>query len=96
MKQSTELKVKKALGILKSVSHPKRFFILNYIRENKDVCQKDIVKLLDIDQPTISHHLSILKRYGVIGFKKKGKFAYFHVNEDRLGEIIDVINVLGK
>ena len=51
-------------------------------------CQKssvnDIVDALDVDQPTVSHHLKILKAAGLVTPERNGKQVLYVLNQTRL------------
>jgi len=42
---------------------------------------KEIGKHFDLTQPTISHHLKVLKKIGMISSQKKGREIYYFLNE---------------
>lgn len=47
------------------------------------LCVTDVVdKLSDISQPTVSHHLSILKEAGLVFTRREGKQIYYTLNQD--------------
>ncbi|MBF4467948.1 MAG: winged helix-turn-helix transcriptional regulator [Methanobrevibacter arboriphilus] len=77
--------------IFKAIADPTRLKIL-YLLEDKELCSCQIINSLNIPQPTISHHLSILSRAKLIKWKKKGKWKYFQLNNSKLIETIKKIN----
>lgn len=44
----------------------------------------DIVAALDVAQPTVSHHLSILKNAGLVDAERRGKQVLYSLNQARL------------
>ena len=44
----------------------------------------DIVDIFPMSQPTISHHLSILKRFGLVSSRKEGKQVFYAINQDKV------------
>jgi len=44
----------------------------------------DIVDVFSMSQPTISHHLSILKRFGLVTSRKEGKLVFYAINQDNV------------
>ena len=50
----------------------------------KEMCVGDIVAAFGISQPTISHHLSILKQFKLVNSRKEGKQVYYAVNHDNV------------
>jgi DNA-binding transcriptional ArsR family regulator len=46
----------------------------------------DIVDAFTISQPTISHHLGILKQFGLVTSRKEGKEVFYAINRDNVIE----------
>jgi ArsR family transcriptional regulator len=51
-----------------------------------EMCVSDIVAAFDMSQPTISHHLGILKQFNLVTSRKEGKQVYYDVNRDNVVE----------
>ncbi|MCG0287666.1 helix-turn-helix transcriptional regulator [Streptomyces sp. PSAA01] len=86
--QSIELaKVFKALG------DPIRLRLLSMIasRAGGEVCVCDLTPAFDLSQPTISHHLKLLRQAGLIGCERRGTWVYYWLlpeMTDRLAGIL--------
>ena len=50
------------------------------------VSVNDIVKKLDVAQPTVSHHLKILKNAGLVKSERRGKQVLYTIDQERLVE----------
>ena len=54
----------------------------------------DIVDVVGVSQPTVSHHLAILKEAGLVSIRNEGKHAYYTLNQSRVvlccGNLIEV------
>jgi len=44
----------------------------------------EIVEKLDVTQPTVSHHLAILREAGLVHVREEGKQTYYSLNQDRV------------
>ena len=44
----------------------------------------EIVEKLDVSQPTVSHHLAILREAGLVDVRHEGKQAYYTLNQERM------------
>lgn len=62
-----------------------RLKILELIR-NEELCVSDICKRFDITQPSVSHHLDILKRSGLVKSDKRGREVYYYFDRDAMIE----------
>jgi DNA-binding transcriptional ArsR family regulator len=51
-----------------------------------EMCVSDIVEAFHTSQPTISHHLSILKQYRLVTSRKEGKMVFYAINRDNITE----------
>ncbi|MGW2961379.1 ArsR/SmtB family transcription factor [Streptomyces sp. NPDC001220] len=75
--QATELaKVFKALG------DPVRLRLLSMIAsrgEGGEVCVCELTPAFDLSQPTISHHLKLLRQAGLIDCERRGTWVYYWV-----------------
>ncbi|MBM3143842.1 MAG: winged helix-turn-helix transcriptional regulator [Chloroflexi bacterium] len=46
----------------------------------------DIVEKLDVAQPTVSHHLKILKNAGLVKSERRGKQIMYTLDQERLAQ----------
>jgi DNA-binding transcriptional ArsR family regulator len=75
--------------ILQAIADPTRRRILQALKERggcsigKDVglCASDIEERVHLSQPTISHHMAILKKVGLVEAKKQGQWMWYRRNE---------------
>jgi ArsR family transcriptional regulator len=44
----------------------------------------EIVEKLDVSQPTVSHHLAILREAGLVTVRDEGKQTFYSLNQERL------------
>lgn len=44
----------------------------------------EIVASLDVSQPTVSHHLGILRSAGLVDTRREGKMVYYSLNQQRM------------
>ncbi len=44
----------------------------------------EIVEKLDVTQPTVSHHLAILRDAGLVSIREEGKQTYYMLNQERV------------
>lgn len=69
----------KCVLIFQALSDPTRQKILRLLRK-KEMCVTEICKHFKMTQPSISHHLDILKRSNLVKYRKKGKEVYYANN----------------
>ena len=78
----------KCAEFCKALGDETRQRILEMLREG-ELCVSDIVAAFDMSQPTISHHLSILKQFNLVTSRKEGKQVYYAINRENVIECCD-------
>ena len=69
----------------KVLADPVRVEILELLRAaDGPVCQCELHPLFEISQPTLSHHLKKLADADVIEVERRGKWAYYSLNDQAL------------
>ncbi len=70
-------------ALFKAMSHPARVRMLDIIRTaNPEICVCDVEANFDLSQPTISHHLKILRDAGLIESEQRGLWVYHRVRPE--------------
>jgi ArsR family transcriptional regulator len=69
----------------KALADDTRQRILQMLVEG-EMCVGDIVAAFDMSQPSISHHLGILKQFNLVTSRKDGKQVYYDINRDNVIE----------
>jgi ArsR family transcriptional regulator len=71
------------LNIFKALSDETRLRILKLL-EGGDLCVCDIFSALDMVQPKVSFHLSVLKEAGLIADRKEGRWVHYRIDDSDL------------
>jgi ArsR family transcriptional regulator, arsenate/arsenite/antimonite-responsive transcriptional repressor len=66
----------------KALADPARVTILNRLAAADEVCVCDFVAALDLAQPTVSHHLKVLREAGLVESSRRGTWAYYRLVPD--------------
>ena len=75
-------------AVAKALGDPIRMQLVDVLRRNAgQVCVCELVPLFDLSQPTVSHHLKVLREAGIVGSERRGLWAYYYVNADALKEL---------
>ncbi|MBU2914265.1 ArsR/SmtB family transcription factor [Reichenbachiella agariperforans] len=95
-----ESRITEMADILKALGHPARLAIMEYLAKSPSCICNDIVGELPLAQPTISRHLSELKRVGLIKGSIEGKNICYCIDEQTwmrvkgaLAEISEMLTV---
>jgi ArsR family transcriptional regulator, arsenate/arsenite/antimonite-responsive transcriptional repressor len=74
--------------IAKALGDPIRLQLVDVLRRHAGkVCVCELVPLFDLSQPTVSHHLKVLRQAGIVDSERRGLWAYYYVNPEALKEI---------
>jgi|SRR5215211_1068802 len=74
--------------VAKALGDPIRMQLVDVLRKHAGkVCVCELVPLFDLSQPTISHHLKVLRQAGIVSSERRGLWAYYYVNPEALEEL---------
>lgn len=76
-------------NIFKALANPIRVKIL-FALCNYEICVGEMVNLLKLPQSQVSHQLKILKKYGLVEFKKDKKMSFYYIKNDYIQELLKV------
>ena len=75
-------------SIAKALGDPVRLQLVDVLRKHAGkVCVCELVPLFDLSQPTVSHHLKVLRNAGIVDSERQGLWAYYFVRPDALDEL---------
>jgi ArsR family transcriptional regulator len=73
--------------VAKAMGDPIRLQLVDVLRAHAGkVCVCELTPLFDVGQPTVSHHLKVLRDAGIVASERKGLWAYYYVLPDGLEE----------
>src|ERR1700758_3239127 len=74
--------------VAKALGDPVRLQLVDVLRRHAGkVCVCELVPLFDLSQPTVSHHLKVLRDAGIVDSERQGLWAYYYVLPDALEEL---------
>ncbi len=73
--------------MFKALGDPTRLEILSLLLV-EELCKCEIVTALSLPNSTVSHHLKIMEKGGVIKGRREGKYTIYRLCEERLESII--------
>src|SRR5215204_3791049 len=63
----------------KALADPTRVAIVNCLSAADEVCVCNLTETFGLSQPTISHHLRILREAGLVESSRRGTWAYYRL-----------------
>jgi ArsR family transcriptional regulator, arsenate/arsenite/antimonite-responsive transcriptional repressor len=74
--------------VAKALGDPVRLQLVDVLRKHAGkLCVCELVPLFDLSQPTVSHHLKVLREAGIVGSERVGLWAYYFVIPGALKEL---------
>ncbi len=91
---------KQLLPALRAIADPTRLQILRLLKQKghcsigkaEGMCARDIEAQIDLSQPTISHHMAILTKAGLVFAEKHGLWMWYRRNEKSLQQLAAAIS----
>lgn len=89
--------IEDTLKILALLANPTRFKMA-YLLSQGELCNKDLEKILDVEQTLISHYLKDFKNLNLTKERRSGKWRYYSIEDSRIMDILNVIKIreIGK
>ncbi len=77
--------------LLRALSDETRQKIIALFYTNKEMCANDIAENFNLSRPTISHHLNLMKRTGLLNARKEGKEVYYSFNRSHVTKLMESV-----
>ncbi len=76
-------------NIYEALAEKNRRLILTLVKENEGITVSKLKEMINfISQPTLSNHLAILKKAGLVEWKVDGKWRKYYLKKDNLELLI--------
>ena len=70
--------------LLQGAADPTRLAILRQLAGGQEVCACDFVGCCDVAQPTISHHLKVLREAGWVTSQRRGSWVWYRLRPEAI------------
>ena len=75
-------------AVARALSDPIRVQLVDVLRKHAGrVCVCELTPLFDVSQPTVSHHLKVLREAGLVDVERRGLWAYYYVIPEATKEL---------
>lgn len=82
-------------SLLKVLADATRLRIVAMLASSGEVCVCDLTEPLGVSQPTISHHMKVLREAGFVVSERRGKWIYHELVAAKFDEVRDAL-LVGK
>ena len=73
--------------LLQAAADPTRLAILRQLSACDEVCACDFTACCDVSQPTVSHHLKVLREAGWVDAERRGTWVYYRVRPEAVARL---------
>jgi len=77
-------------AIFKALGDPTRVAIVHRLAATDSVCVCDLNAVFELSQPTISHHLRVLREAGLVEAERRGTWAYYRLVPEAIDSLRNV------
>jgi ArsR family transcriptional regulator, arsenate/arsenite/antimonite-responsive transcriptional repressor len=81
--------------LLQALADPTRLAIVRQLASDREVCACDFTSCCDVAQPTVSHHLKVLREAGWVSSERRGSWIWYRLNADAVARFGAVIGAPG-
>jgi len=74
--------------LLAALADPTRLKMVHLLCRTGELCVCDFTTVFDLGQPTVSHHLKVLRAAGIVGSRKAGQWVYYSVNRPAIKSLL--------
>jgi ArsR family transcriptional regulator len=85
----SESQADQIVGLLKALADPIRLRLMSMIAAADEVCVCDLLAPFAVSQPTISHHLKVLRAAGLVDCERRGTWVYYRAAPQALDMVGD-------
>ncbi len=91
----SDLRLQSRVKLLAALADPTRLHIVEMLSQLQEpLCVCDITSQFDLGQPTISHHLKVLRDVKLVHWEKRGLWVYYSLNRAALEPIAGYLDGL--
>ena len=73
--------------LLQGAADPTRLAILRQLAAGEEVCACDFTACCEVAQPTVSHHLKVLREAGWVTSERRGSWVYYRIRPEAVARL---------
>jgi len=90
MKRARATSLDPDVPLLAALADPTRLAIVRQLASESETCACDFTSYCDVGQPTVSHHLRVLREAGIVTSERRGQWIFYRLDPStalRLGAL---------
>ena len=86
--------IEEAARAFKALGDENRLQIVKMIAKRDDVCACSLLDDLNMTQPTLSHHMKLLRDCGVVKARKEGRWMHYSLDSEVVEQLASFLKEL--
>jgi ArsR family transcriptional regulator len=82
------------IRLLTALADPTRLAIVRQLAADTETCACDFTSCCDVGQPTVSHHLRVLREAGIVTSERRGQWIFYRLAPDVAGRLAGIAGTL--
>lgn len=83
------------VALFQALADPTRLGIVRQLSTEAEVCACDFSACCDVAQPTVSHHLKILREAGIIRGERRGSWVFYRLTPTAITRLQAIVGSFG-
>jgi ArsR family transcriptional regulator, arsenate/arsenite/antimonite-responsive transcriptional repressor len=85
----SEATIHRMTDVFKLLADKSRLKIVLALAQDRELHVSALCDLLDQSQPAVSHHLTLMRMVGLVGYRRDGKHNYYRLASDRVRDLLE-------
>lgn len=77
--------------LLQALADPTRLAVVRQLSAERETCACDLTVGIDLAQPTVSHHLRVLREAGLVYAERRGTWIYYALAPDAVERLQRIV-----
>ena len=90
----TDIPLDPDIRLLTALADPTRLAIVRQLAADTETCACDLTSCCDVGQPTVSHHLRVLREAGIVTSERRGQWIFYRLAPDVSGRLAGIAGTL--
>jgi ArsR family transcriptional regulator, arsenate/arsenite/antimonite-responsive transcriptional repressor len=84
------------IQLLQALADPTRLAIVRQLAQDGEVCACDFTSCCDVRQPTVSHHLKVLREAGIVRSERRGSWIFYTLEPAAINRLTAIVGGLAN
>ncbi|MFT8928396.1 MAG: metalloregulator ArsR/SmtB family transcription factor [Sporolactobacillus sp.] len=86
----------RVVQLFKALADENRLKVIYALCQDKELCVCDVANIIGSSVATASHHLRLLRKQGLVKYRKDGKMAFYSLDDEHIKQLISIVTTHRK